>query len=171
MNILVYVFAVLSVIFAINMLFQKKMVNVALSLMGCMASLAVLFISLYATFVGLLQLVVYAGAVMVLFLIIISLVDPFGKIKYAFSSKLWAFFTGIVGIIFGLLVYVIYKSHKAINTIASSKFDIKALSHRLFTVYLLPFEVVSILIMVGIIGAIYFGKKNLDSGEKDEDNS
>ncbi len=171
MNILIYFFAILTVIFAINMLFQKKMVNVALSLMGCMASLAVLFISLYATFVGLLQLVVYAGAVMVLFLIIISIIDPFGKIKYTFSSKLWAIFTAIVGIIFGWLVYVIYKSQGVVNKLSHSKFDIKALSHRLFTVYLLPFEVISILVLIGIIGAVYFGKKNLDSGDNNGDNA
>ncbi len=171
MEILIYVFAILSVLFAINMLIQKKMINVALSLLGCMVSIAVLFIYLYATFVGMLQLIVYAGSVMVLFLIIITLLDPFGKIKYTFTSRLWTFFVSIIGIIFGLLLYVIYGSEKKVEAINSAHFSIKALSDRLFTIYLLPFEVISILILVGIIGSIYFGKKNLTDGDEDENNA
>ena len=172
MSFIVYFFAILTVIFSLNMLFQKKMINVALSLLGAMISLGVLFLSLYATFIGVLQFIVYAGGIMVLFLIMISLVDPFGKIKYHLQSKFWAFFVGVIGIFFGIFIFVIYRSREVVNkTMNSVKFDINVISHRLFTLYLLPFEVISILILIGIVGAIYFGKKNLDDGEENENNS
>src|SRR5437660_11933558 len=105
-TVLFIIFAVVAVVCAFNLVFQKHPISSALSLIGVMGSLAVLYLLLGAEFIAMAQLIVYGGAVMVLFIFVIMLLNA-GTEKV--STKAW--FAQIAGLplllcFVGLLAYL-----------------------------------------------------------------
>lgn len=146
---------------------QKSAVSSALFLIATMVSLAILFLLLNSPFLAVIQIIVYAGAIMVLFLFVIMLLnlrkDEFGPEK----RKLQRFF----GMLFAFLLLI------GIATIMELGFSgaksppgaaeamapvgVEPLAHLLYTKYLLPFELASVLLLVAIVGAIVMSKRKL----------
>jgi len=161
------IFGLLAVAGALNLLFQRHPINSALSLVVVMMSLAVLYWSLGAEFLAAAQVIVYAGAIMVLFIFVVMLLNA-GEEDRTHGSKI-AYIAGIPGAaaIFGLLTYVFLENRKQLGTtqlggyLSSSVSNISEISHTLFTSLLLPFEVTSILILVAILGAVVLARKEL----------
>ena len=159
------IFAALAVAGALNLLLQKHPINSALSLVVVMMSLAVLYWSLGAEFLAAAQVIVYSGAIMVLFVFVIMLLNA-GEEEKTTGSKA-AYFAGIPGAtaVFCLLSFVFLKESKAIggvhlsNASASAVSNITEISQLLFTKLLLPFEVTSVLILVAILGAVVLARK------------
>jgi NADH-quinone oxidoreductase subunit J len=159
------IFGALALGGALNLLFQRHPINSALSLVVVMMSLAVLYWSLGAEFLAAAQVIVYSGAIMVLFVFVIMLLNA-GEEEHTTGSRA-AYTVGIPGAaaIFCLLSFVFLKEHKALMTVnvggdlGNGVDNIAAVSAMLFTRQLLPFEVTSILILVAILGAVVLARK------------
>jgi NADH-quinone oxidoreductase subunit J len=132
-----------------------------------MMSLAVLYWSLGAEFLAAAQIIVYAGAVMVLFVFVVMLLNA-GEEERTRGSRI-AYIAGIPGAtaIFCLLSFVFLSERKALGFtqlggfLSNAVSNISEISHVLFTSLLLPFEVTSILILVAILGAVVLARKEL----------
>ena len=165
---LVLIFGLLAVAGALNLLFQRHPINSALSLVVVMMSLAVLYWSLGAEFLAAAQVIVYAGAVMVLFVFVVMLLNAGEEDRSSHGSKI-AYIAGIPGAaaIFCLLSFVFLSERHHLGTtplggyLSNTVSNISEISHTLFTSLLLPFEVTSILILVAILGAVVLARKEL----------
>jgi NADH-quinone oxidoreductase subunit J len=169
-TILFIIFAVVSVVCAFNVVRRKHPVSSALSLVGVMGSLAVLYLLLGAEFIAMAQMIVYGGAIMVLFIFVIMLLNA-GTEKA--STKSW--FAQIAGLplllafagVIGFLIWTAVPN--AIANIRSVHFGdwiesgtAENIGKLLFTQYLLPFEIVSILILIAILGAVVLARKEIE---------
>ena len=158
-------FALISVACALNMMLQRHPVSSALSLIGVMVSLAVLYVLLGAEFIAAAQLVVYSGAIMVLFIFVIMLLNA-GAERATHKAGLAEF----VG--FPLLVILLATAAWVITTATAGAKAVKfgnftgggprEVGWELFTRYLLPFEVTSILILIAIAGAVRLANREMD---------
>ena len=161
------IFGLLAVAGALNLLFQRHPINSALSLVVVMMSLAVLYWSLGAEFLAAAQVIVYAGAIMVLFVFVVMLLNA-GEEDRTHGSHI-AYIAGIPGAaaIFCLLSFVFLSEREHLGStqlggyLTSAVSNISEVSHTLFTSLLLPFEVTSILILVAILGAVVLARKEL----------
>lgn len=159
------IFGILAVAGALNLLFQRHPINSALSLVVVMMSLAVLYWSLGAEFLAAAQIIVYSGAVMVLFVFVIMLLNA-GEEERTTGSKA-AYIAGIPGAaaIFCLLSFVFLSERSSFGAASIGEGlqhgtdNIAQISALLFTRLLLPFEVTSILILVAILGAVVLARK------------
>ena len=159
------IFGLLAVAGALNLLFQRHPINSALSLVVVMMSLAVLYWSLGAEFLAAAQVIVYAGAIMVLFVFVVMLLNA-GEEERTHGSRI-AYIAGIPGAaaIFCLLSFVFLSERKQLGAtqlggyLTNTVSNITEISHTLFTSLLLPFEVTSILILVAILGAVVLARK------------
>jgi NADH-quinone oxidoreductase subunit J len=169
-DILFYVLAALTLIFGALVVanpFSRNPVTSAMFLVLTIISMAGLFVLLHAFFLAAVQVLVYAGAVMVLFLFVIMLLDL--KEEERRKVKKLGLVAGLVsvGAISGLLIMTIWKAKPLLGgTVASGAplgwtDDVKALGQLLFTNYLLPFELVSLVLLVAMVGVILLSKKDL----------
>jgi NADH-quinone oxidoreductase subunit J len=153
------VLALLTVVSALVVVLHKSPVYSALGLVGTLALIAVMFLGLDAQVVGFLQVIVYAGAIVVLFLFVIMLLN-LQEEPEAFAAPLLVALAmgGGVGLstIVGLSVA---RTPAAAPALAEGFGTIAVLAERLFPGYLLPFELTSVLLLVAIVGAVVLGKK------------
>ena len=164
-DILFYVFAALTLIFGALVVanpFSRNPVTSAMFLVLTIISMAGLFVLLNAFFLAAVQVLVYAGAVMVLFLFVIMLLDL--KEEERRKIKLTGLVVGVVSV--GAIVVIFVRSLLATNlgkelTNPTAVGDTATLGKMLFTKYLLPFEIVSILLLVAMVGVILLSKKDL----------
>jgi NADH-quinone oxidoreductase subunit J len=163
-QILFFIVAFLAIASAVYFVFAKNPMYAILSLIVTMFSIAGMYILLNAQFLGIVQIIVYTGAIMVLFLYILMMLnlnkedeskkDNFPKFIGIFSVCI--LFVGMLGAYKGL----------SGKTVAEGNIDYsvgltKNLGRLLFNEYVLPFELASILILAGIVGAVLIGKKDL----------
>lgn len=145
---------------AVNLLVQRHPINSALSLIAVMAALAGEYLLLGAEFVAAVQVIVYAGAIMVLFVFTIMLLNA-GVEEQTQGSKVALLF-GVPGMLLGslLLAWVMlrHSGTKAVP-IGALLGDPKTLGNLLFHEFLLPFEITSILILIAIMGAVVLASK------------
>jgi NADH-quinone oxidoreductase subunit J len=159
--ILFVVFAGLCLAGAINLLLQSHPINSALSLIVVMTSLAVLYLLLGAEFLAAAQVIVYAGAIMVLFIFVVMLLNA-GREERTLGSRTARSvgFPAVVAIL-AVIATVILKAHGlGVATLgegltnAQDNTNIEEVSRVLFRELLLPFEVTSVLILIAILGAV-----------------
>jgi NADH-quinone oxidoreductase subunit J len=145
---------------AINLLAQRHPINSALSLIAVMAALAGEYLLLGAEFVAAVQVIVYAGAIMVLFVFVIMLLNA-GEEEETKGSRVAVLF-GVPGMLIGgvLMAWVVLRQSGTeavpIGALPGHPADIAQL---LFHDFLLPFEVTSILILIAIMGAVVLASK------------
>jgi NADH-quinone oxidoreductase subunit J len=161
-----FFFAIVAVVCAINVVAQRHPISSALSLIGVMGSLAALYLLLGAEFIATAQIIVYAGAVMVLFVFVIMLLNA-GEEERGGKRSLLAALLGIPGLIalLGVLEYFLQRWFPNAGLVTFNAWrggTPEAIGYSLFTDYLLPFEITSVLILVAIIGAIVLARKELD---------
>ena len=160
-EILFFLFAAGCVGGAINLLAQKHPINSALSLIVVMASLAGLFLLMGAEFVGAIQVIIYAGAIMVLFVFVIMLLNA-GIEEHTKGSKI-AIVLGVPGAaaVAVLLAWILLRSQHSQAPIAIGQLlgDGKSIGRLLFGPYLLPFEVTSVLVLIAIMGAVVLARR------------
>jgi NADH-quinone oxidoreductase subunit J len=145
---------------AVNLLMQSHPINSALSLVVVMGSLAVEYLLLGAEFVAAVQVIVYAGAIMVLFLITIMLLNA-GKEERSKGSRV-ATLLGVPGVVIGgaLIAWTILgRSTTRAVPVGALKGDPGDIARLLFHDFLLPFEVTSVLILIAIMGAVVLASK------------
>ena len=160
-EILFFVFAAGCVAGAINLLAQKHPINSALSLVVVMASLAGLFLLMGAEFVGAIQVIVYAGAIMVLFVFVIMLLNA-GIEEHTKGSKI-AILLGVPGaaVVATLVAWMLLHNERSFTKISIGELHGggKEIGNLLFGPYLLPFEVTSVLVLIGIMGAVVLSRR------------
>ncbi len=141
---------------------KRNPVTSAMFLVLCIVSMAGLFVLLNAFFLAAVQILVYAGAVMVLFLFVIMLLDL--KEEEARRIKV---FRGVlaflaVGSVAAMVLRLVWSSKGTIGTASPTLVGAtKPLGQLLFTQYLLPFEILSVLLLVAMVGVILLSKKDL----------
>jgi NADH-quinone oxidoreductase subunit J len=158
-------FAIVAVACGISVVVQTHPISSALSLIGVMASLAVLYLLLGAEFIAMAQIIVYAGAIMVLFIFVIMLLNSGAESKVGRSRT--ATFLGVPALVIflGLIALGIEKFFPPVPNVVFGAFSgggPEQIGNALFTKYLLPFEVTSVLILIAILGAIVLARKELD---------
>jgi NADH-quinone oxidoreductase subunit J len=169
-GLLFIIMGLITVVCAVCVVFQKNPIYSAIFLIQTMVSLAVLYVLLHAEFIAAIQVMVYAGAVMVLFSFVIMLLNlgkkdvEGGKDKLIFQ-KASAILLGII--LFVMIGVVTFKTvlqgtkgeytPESISEIGNTQLVGKLL----FTDYIFPFEIASILLFAAVLGAIVLAKKEL----------
>ncbi|HUA38286.1 MAG TPA: NADH-quinone oxidoreductase subunit J [Candidatus Sulfopaludibacter sp.] len=163
-DILFYVFAAFTLLFGALVIanpFSRNPVTSAMFLVLTIISMAGLFVLLHAFFLAAVQILVYAGAVIVLFLFVIMLLDLKEEVRR--KIKIYGLLAGLISV--GAIIAIFFKSLRATPLNAQTSPSIEggtaALGKLLFTNYVLPFEVVSVLLLVAMIGVILLSKKDL----------
>ena len=159
-----YVFAFLTLLCGVLVVanpFSRNPVTSAMCLVLCIVSMAGLFVLLQAFFLAAVQILVYAGAVMVLFLFVIMLMDL--KEEERRKWKVFGLATGglAVGAVSAILLRLIWTGHPGQGVTPTVVGETRPLGHLLFEKFLLPFEVLSLLLLVAMVGAILLSKKDL----------
>ena len=164
--ILFFICAAVAVLGAVLLIVAREPVHSALAVILVMMALAVLYLLLGAEFIAAVQVIVYAGAVMVLFVFVIMLLNAGVEVRTNYSKI--AKFVGVPLGLF-LLVEVAYRMWRsAIGTtvangagaVNANAVDTAELSKLLFRDYLFPFEATSILVLIAIVGALVLAKKD-----------
>src|SRR5262245_59903849 len=141
--------------------FSRNPVTSAMFLVLTIASLAALFVLLHAFFLAAVQVLVYAGAVMVLFLFVIMLLDLKQEQRRKFSTL--SITAGVVGVgaLGFVIVRTIWQSDLGHDLQPTLEGGTRSLGMTLFTDYLLPFEIVSVLLLVAMVGVVLLSKRDL----------
>lgn len=160
---LFWTFATLMLIFGAAVVINRSPVASALSLVVSFLGLAALFMSLDAFFIGIIQVLVYAGAVMVLFLFIIMLLDLRIEERRRIN---WAASAGGIVVALVLLVQILFvignfkPARQAIPPLAGSTIDdVHNLGALLFSNYNLPLQIIGVLVLVATIGVVLLSKR------------
>ncbi|HEX9161657.1 MAG TPA: NADH-quinone oxidoreductase subunit J [Thermoanaerobaculia bacterium] len=150
-----FFFAAVAVIFALVVILHRNAVVGALSLVASFFALAVMYVLLDAPFLAALQVIVYAGAIMVLFLFVIMLLnlghrreDPTHPVQQFLG------FTGAAAFAIAMIYYL--AKYAAFRMLPAGPFlsDARSIGVALFESYIFPFEMVSILLLAAIVGAL-----------------
>jgi NADH-quinone oxidoreductase subunit J len=159
---LFYLFAFLTIASAVGVVVNKNAVNAAMSFLLCLVGVAGLFVQLDAYLLAFLLLLVYAGAVVALFLFIIMLLDTQGRPQWGFTKL--SVVTSLVA--FGLLLtglgtFVVRGQLDAPNPNATTGIGaaLKPYAYQLFTTYLLPVQVMGFLLLIAMVGVIVLSRK------------
>jgi NADH-quinone oxidoreductase subunit J len=162
---LFYLFAAIALAAAVSVVIQRRVFYSALSLIVCLCALAGTYMLLQAQFIAAVQVIVYAGAIMVVFLFVIMLLDPFSTALLRDKRKYLGYLAVLLGAAAIACLYPMLRSYNMALTprtpgLAADGFgSVRHVGETLFTEYLLPFEVTSILILVAIIGAVILAKR------------
>jgi NADH-quinone oxidoreductase subunit J len=159
---------IVAILGAIGLILAKEPVHSALSLIMVMVALAVLYLLLGAEFIAAIQILVYAGAIMVLFVFVIMLLNAGEEVRTNLSRL--ARWVGLPLGIFFLAEMAYFLLHEYAGRAGNSAAVMasvvspatsltKDLSMKLFTEYVLPFELTSILILIAVLGAMVLARK------------
>jgi NADH-quinone oxidoreductase subunit J len=160
---LFWIFALLTLVFGVGVVANRNPVASALSLVVSFLGLAALFMSLNAYFVGIIQVLVYAGAVMVLFLFIVMLLNLQAEERRRINWVAAAGGTCVATILLIQIIFAIGHFEPARKTFpplsASTTDDVRNIGAVLFGNYNLPFQVIGVLVLVATIGVVLLSKR------------
>lgn len=163
------IFAVIALASALNILLQRNPLYSALSLIGTLLSLSALYLTLRAEFIAAVQIVVYAGAIMVLFIFVIMLLNlPKDQPQIEKQKGLRLLAIPFAGLLIAEMFFVIRPIHLSTlpvippGTADQAVGTTWSIGTSLFTDYLLPFEVTSVLILMAVVGAMVLARREGD---------
>jgi NADH-quinone oxidoreductase subunit J len=160
MVILFYLAAIVALLAALGVVLQKTPVYSALLLIVVLCSLAVIYLLLGAEFIAFIQVIVYAGAIMVLFVLVIMLLNARRETPGQ-GSRMARWLGGPLLVVFlAEIVLAAWRQFKGAASPPPLNAGPAAIGQLLFRSYVLPFEVTSILILVAILGAVVLAKKS-----------
>jgi NADH-quinone oxidoreductase subunit J len=172
-SILFYVFAAVTIGSAIAMVTRRNPVASLLFMVATLASLAGIFVLFEAHFLAAIQVIVYAGAIMVLFLFVIMLLNLGHDYQEDLKGGVWAILAFVVaGLTAGILarqfqgtedsaVYGPFRAAESIDALLSEQGAVGVIAHPLFTDYVVAFELTGILLLVAIVGALALAKRTV----------
>jgi NADH-quinone oxidoreductase subunit J len=158
------IYAAVAIFCAINLVVQRHPIASALSLIGVMGALALLYLQLGGEFIAAAQVIVYAGAIMVLFVFVIMLLNAGAETATFQVSRFVKYLGALLLVAFlALISFIIQAALPKTEGVVFGAFQGTTLDvgRKLFTAYLLPFEVTSILILIAIVGAIVLARKEV----------
>src|SRR6266545_1762756 len=151
------IFAGFAIGCAISMVVQRNPLYSAISLIGVFISLACLYVMLAAPFIAAVQVIVYAGAIMVLVVFVIMLLNVEEQERPMRLRALIPIAVMLAAVLFAETVFIIYFVQASPSTPTRNVSDVgltSSIGGGLFTTYLLPFEITSILLLMAIVGAM-----------------
>lgn len=180
---LFYLFSVLTVLSALLVVLNRNAVNGAMFMIVSLIGMAALFLLLEAYFLAILQILVYAGAVMVLFLFIVMLINvdqASRKIpdKLTIAASVVGFALLLTGLVFLFFLHDVPSPELTaaqklpLGTTADNipfATSARSFGYALFTKYMLPFQVAGFLLLIAMIGVIIVSKKINASGEAEKE--
>ena len=156
--VLFWVLGPLAVLGALSLLFARRVVHIAVSIAGVMVALAILYIALEAPFLGIAQIVVYTGAVMMLFLFVIMLVgvDSVESLAETLTGQRWIAVVGGVGLVALMIAVVTRAAFAEPVGLATVNVDSNpvGVAHLIFGDYIFPFELTAALLITAALGAL-----------------
>ncbi len=159
--ILFYLFGGLAVVFAMMMIMARQAVYSAICLVGVMFSLAALFAMLQAHLIAALQILIYVGAIMVLFVFVIMLLNLREKAGLRSSGQMILQIVG-VGVLGALFIPLVASySGTPVGELAKDFGSTRAVGALLYTDFILPFEIASALLLAALVGAVVLAKTRL----------
>lgn len=172
-DILFYVFSSVALGSAILMVTRKNPVASLLYMIATLASVAGIYVLFEAHFLAAVQIIVYAGAIMVLFLFVIMLLNLGHDYRDDLKRGVWAIFAFIIaGAMAGILVrqfggtedsavYEYFRGEEVIDALLAEHGAVGAIAHPLFTDYVVAFELTGILLLVALVGAVALAKRRV----------
>src|SRR6266851_3862400 len=158
LTLLFILFAGLAVGCAVSMVAQRNPLYGAISLIGVFISLACLYVTLAAPFIAAVQVIVYAGAIMVLVVFVIMLLNVEEEERLPLRLRsLVPIAIGLAAILFGEAAFIIFFVRASPATPTTNISDVgltSSIGAGLFTTYLLPFEITSVLLLMAVVGAM-----------------
>jgi len=167
-NLAFYLFAGITILFASLVAFGRSLIYSAFGLLGCFSGVAGLYVLLSADFLGVLQVFVYVGGITVLVIFAVMFTREIGDVKVANQSFNWKSGLMTVGVMFFLLYFLIQKAPWRVAETRSQMPTTKPIGNLLLTDYILPFELISLVLLVALIGAIVVARKDKSSTELPE---
>jgi NADH-quinone oxidoreductase subunit J len=158
-TVIFFFLAALLVLSSLAVVFVRNVVHAAVALVAALLIVAIFFVTLQAPLLGALQVLVYAGAIMVLFLFVIMFLNP---VELERPRPAWWALGTILALLFGVsLVPLLSKTGPARDPLAATEIfgSPEMLSRSLFTDYVVPFEIAAVLLLVAIIGAVVLAKR------------
>jgi len=162
--VLFYIFATVAVVSAILMITRRNPIMSVLYLIANFFALAGMYLLLHAQFLAIIQIIVYAGAIMVLFLFVIMLLNVGDEQQLKEKLGYQKFIA--VGFSVGFALEILYLVQTSTgdqyfeqSPLAAEIGTVEFIGKQLFTKYLFPFEITSILLLAAIVGAIVLAKK------------
>jgi NADH-quinone oxidoreductase subunit J len=157
------VIAFVAIVAATGVILFKNAVHAALSLVATLFCVALLFLNLGAEFLAAVQVLVYAGAIMVLFLFVITLLNPL-RAETPDRLRNQAVFAGVLAVVLLFEMYFIIQGGvlAAVPATAPAIPDVgnvQALGTALYSTWIVPFEMTSVLLLVAIVGAVVLGRR------------
>lgn len=166
-NILILLFSLSAVISAIMMVTRRNPVNSAIFLIVNFFCISAIYLLLKAQFIAIIQIIVYAGAIMVLFLFVIMLLNLQDESKLTENityKRITALLLSFL--LFSILAITVYFSfiekYPVINSAAEQMGTIESIGRELYTTFSFPFELVSFVLLAAIVGAIVLAKKKFE---------
>jgi NADH-quinone oxidoreductase subunit J len=158
---LFFLFAGLAIMCAISLVYHKNPLYSAISLVGVFVSLACIYVTLAAPFIAAVQILVYAGAIMVLVVFVIMLLNldedkPLNRLRYLYAIG------GVLGLaLLAQTFFIFYAVHRAPQTpVETSEAGLTLnIGKAMYTQYLLPVEIVGILLLMAIVGAVTLSRR------------
>jgi len=166
-NILTIIFGAAAVASAIIMVTRRSPINSALFLIVNFFCVSAIYLLLRAQFIAIIQILVYAGAIMVLFLFVIMLLNLTDESKLTENIS----FKKLTAIILSVLLFTVlsittyfafFTKYTEINKSAEALGTVESIGNELYTNFSFPFEVVSFILLAAIVGAIVLAKKKFD---------
>ncbi len=166
-QVVLLILGVLAVASALGVVLMPNAVYSAMMLLLNLLSLAILFLLLHAQFMFAAQLVIYAGAILVLFLFVVTLLNPEGEFIFRDKKRLQragaiSFGLFLAALLIGAFIAAFGKVQPNFpdsSGAAGSYGSVEAFGIALFTQFLLPFELTSLVLLVALIGAVVLGKR------------
>jgi len=156
-------FAGMAIGCAVSMVAQRNPLYGAISLIGVFISLACLYVTLAAPFIAAVQVIVYAGAIMVLVVFVIMLLNVEEEERLPLRLRsLVPIAVGLAAILFAEAAFIIFFVQASPSTPKTNISDVgltSSIGAGLFTTYLLPFEITSVLLLMAIVGAITLARR------------
>ena len=161
-TVLFFIFAGLAIASAISMVYHKNPLYSAISLVGVFISLSCIYVTLAAPFIAAVQILIYAGAIMVLVVFVIMLLNldddrPLNRLKY-----LYALGGGLGVILLAQTFFIFYAVMRAPNVPADQTMSAGktlTIGQAMYTEYLLPVEIVGVLLLMAIIGSVILARR------------
>jgi len=172
--VLFYIFAAIAVISAIMVITRQNVVHSAAFLGATLFAVAGIFLTLQAEFLAGVQVIVYVGGILVLFVFVIMLIAVERSVHERQYNRQWTIALVTSAILIAEIVYGLYRGKDSLilpavvppaAAAAAAAGNSEQVGTALYTSYLLPFEIASILLLVAIVGAVVLSKKRTQAEE------
>jgi NADH-quinone oxidoreductase subunit J len=156
-------FAVVILVSAVLVITRRNPVHSVMFMLLLFFHIAGVFVLLNAEFLAAVQLIVYAGAILILYLFVVMLLNVDKESSSARANKYWPWMTAFGMLIAGEIMLLISRGTfpaEAGIPMRLAKTGVKELGEVLFLQYLVPFEIASVILLVGLVGAVMLAKKD-----------